>query len=98
MKWLSKTQENPEGWFFDHPKEDYAAILHCKRCGWLQRVDMCKRYVLTGYLGDSCCEPIFYLSCFYCASTLALIDERAGEFRPMLNLEEEGEFINPPSV
>jgi hypothetical protein len=102
MRWISRTHETlgiewkEEGWFFDKPAEDYAARLRCKKCGSVHRIDGCRKNVARGYLGDDCGSPVFYLHCTKCYGTLAVIEENSGEFRPLLNLEKDGEFVNPP--
>lgn len=99
MKWISRTikgldvEWQEEGWYFDKPEEDYNELLRCKKCGRETRVDKCKRRVATGYRGDDCGAPVFYLYCPSCRGCLAVIDQGEFEYRPLLNLQEDGEFV-----
>ena len=99
MKWISRTHKTngvewkEEGWFFDNPTMDYSARLLCKKCGNTLRIDECGKKGVAGYNGDSCGAAVFYLYCGQCWGTLATIDEGSGEFRPLLKLENDSEFV-----
>lgn len=102
MIWISRKHETSgvewreEDWFFDRSAEDYRARLRCKKYGHTPRIDECEKDEVRGYSGDRCGAPVFYLHCPICYSTLATIDESSDEYRPLLNLEKDGEFANQP--